>query len=73
MNDTINWKNHIECNLPKLSMACHAMRIIKPYMSLETLKMVYHSIFNSVINCGLPFWDISPHSKKIFGMQKRIV
>jgi hypothetical protein len=54
-------------------MACHAMRIIKPYMSLETLKIVYHSIFNLILNYGLPFWGTSPHSKKIFGMQKRIV
>jgi hypothetical protein len=51
INDKINSKNHIECILPKLSMACHAMRIIKPYMSFETLKTVYHS-FNSVINYG---------------------
>jgi hypothetical protein len=42
-------------------------------MSLEILKIVYHSAFNSVINDGLPLWGISPHSKKIFGMQKRIV
>jgi hypothetical protein len=54
-------------------MACHAIRIIKPNMSLETLKTVYHSTFNSVINYGLPFWGISPYSKKIFRMQKRIV
>jgi hypothetical protein len=70
INDTINWKTHIERILPKLSKACHAMRIIKPYMSLETLEIVYHSTFNSVINYGLP---ISPLSKKIFRMQKRIV
>jgi hypothetical protein len=73
INDTINWKNHIERILPKLSMACHAMRIIKPYMSLEILKIVYYSTFNSVINYGLSFWGISQHSKKIFRMQKRIV
>jgi len=73
INDTINWKNHIEYILPKLSTACHAMRIIKPYMSLETLKIVYHSTVNSVISYGLLFWGISPHSKKIFRMQKRIV
>jgi hypothetical protein len=54
-------------------MACHAMRIIKPYMSLESLKIVYHATFNSVINYGLPFWGNSPHSKQIFIMQKRIV
>ena len=63
INDTINWKNHIDYILPKLS---RAMRIIKPYMSLETLKTVYHSTFNSVISYGLPFWGISPYSKKIF-------
>jgi hypothetical protein len=67
INDTINWKTHIERILPKLSMA---MRIIKPYISFETLKIVYHSTFNSVINYGLP---ISPLSNKIFIMQKRIV
>jgi hypothetical protein len=73
INDTINWKNHIENILPKLSMACQAMRIIKPYMSLESLKLVYHCSFKSIINSGLPFWGISPHSKQIFIMQKRIV
>ena len=73
INDTINWKNHIDYILPKLSRACHAMRIIKLYMSLETLKTAYHSTFNSVMSYGLPFWGISPHSKKIFRMQKKIV
>ena len=73
INDTINWKNHIDHILPKLSIACHAMRIIKPYMSLETLRMVYHSTYHSVISYGLFFWGISPHSKRIFLMQKRIV
>ena len=66
-------KTHIECILPKLSMACHAMRIIKPYMSLESLKTVYHTTFNSVIKYGLPFWGISPHSKQIFIMHKKTV
>jgi len=63
INDTINWKNYIEYILPKLSMACHEMRIIKPYMPLETLKIVYHSTFNSVISYGLLLWGISPRSK----------
>jgi hypothetical protein len=49
------------------------MRIIKPYMSLETLKKVYYSNFNSIINFGLEFWSTSAHSKKIFKIQKRIV
>ena len=66
INDNMNWKNHIEYIFPKLSMACHTMRIIKPYMSLDTLRIVHYSTFNSVINYGLPFWGNSPQSKRIF-------
>jgi len=73
INDTINWEYHIEYILPKLSAVCYAVRILEPYMSLETLKIVYYSNFNSIINYGLPFWGNSPHIKKIFRMQKRIV
>jgi DNA modification methylase len=72
INDTINWKYNIEYILPKLSTVSYAMRISKPYVSLEMLKIVYYSNFNSIINYGLPFWDTSPHRKKIFRMQKRI-
>ena len=49
------------------------MRIIKPLMSLETLRMVYHYTFHSVISYGLPFWGISPHSKRVFLMQNTII
>jgi len=42
-------------------------------MSLEMVKIVYYSNFNLIINYDLPFWGTSPHSKKIFRMQKRIV
>ena len=74
INDTLNWKYHIKYILPKLNAVCYAMRIIKPYtISLETLKIVYYSNLNWVINYGLPFWRISPHSKKIFRIRKRTV
>ena len=69
----MTWKNHIEYTLPKLSAACYAMRTIKQYMSLATLKKVYFANFNSIMNYGLPFWGTSPYSIKIFRMQKRIV
>ena len=42
-------------------------------MSLITLKTIYYSCFNVIISYGLPFWGNSPHSIKIFRMQKRIV
>jgi len=49
------------------------MRSIKPFMSLNTLKNIYYSYFNTVIRYGLPFWRNSPQSIKIFRIQKRII
>ena len=43
--DTINWKYHIEHILPKLSAVSYVMRSIRPYMSLNTLRIVYYSNF----------------------------
>ena len=61
-------------NIPKFSAACYIMRSVKPCMSLNTLKVVYYSYFNSVvINYGLPFWGNSAHSVQMFRMQNNIV
>jgi hypothetical protein len=73
LQDSINWNCHIEHILPKLSSACYIMRNIKQIMPLNTLKTVYYSYFNAILTYGLPFWGNSPHSTKIFIMQKRII
>jgi hypothetical protein len=49
------------------------MRSIKPIMPINTVKKVYYSHFNTIITYGLPFWGNSPHSTKIFKLQKRMV
>jgi hypothetical protein len=72
IHDSVNWSCHIEYIIPKQSSACYIMSI-KAFMSLNTLKNVYYSYFNATINYGLPFWGNSPHSLKIFKMQKRII
>ena len=71
--DSINWSCHIEYINPKLSSACYIRSSIKPFMSLNTLKIIYYFYFNVIINYGLRFWGNSPHSIKIFRMQKRII
>jgi hypothetical protein len=42
-------------------------------MSLNTFKTIYYLYFNTIISYSLPFFFFSPHSIKIFWMQKRIV
>ena len=73
VDSTLSWKNHVEQIIHKLSAACYAMRSVKPFMSQETLKIVYYSYFQSIINCGLIFWGKSLHSALIFNIQKNVI
>jgi hypothetical protein len=43
INDSMNWKCHVESIIPKLSSACYIMRNIKPYMPTNTMKTIYYS------------------------------
>jgi hypothetical protein len=52
---TFSWKNHIDTIIPKLSLACFAVRAVKPFLSEESLKMVYFSYFHSIMIYGLVF------------------
>jgi hypothetical protein len=69
----MSWKYHIEHISSKLSAACFIIRSLKPYRSINTLKIVYYPYFNSIVNYGLPFWGNSPQSMRIFRIQKRVI
>jgi hypothetical protein len=55
-NDTLSWKTHIGYIIPKLSTVFYAIRIMKPCMSQNILRMIHFSYFHSVMNYGLLFW-----------------
>jgi hypothetical protein len=57
----------------KLGSASYAVRSVKPFLTINTLKMIYYSYFHSVITYGLLFWGNSPDSIKIFRLQKRLL
>jgi len=59
--------------IPKLSKASYIIRVLKPLLSLEALKMVYFSTVHSIISYGIIIWGISAYSKIIFKTQKRIL
>jgi hypothetical protein len=73
VDSTMFWKIHIEQITHNRSAACYAVRLVKPFMSQETLKMVYCTYFPSIMNYGLIFWGNSSHSAKIFKRQKNII
>ena len=73
ITDSLSWKDHITQLIPKLSTACYILRCIRPYMSLEALKCVYHSYFHSLLSYGLIFWGNSSFSSHIFRLQKKAI
>jgi hypothetical protein len=73
IDSTLTWERHIKNVINKLCTACYMIRNIKPFMSVNTLKIVYYSYFHSVMNFGLIFWGNSPHAETVFRMQKRVI
>jgi hypothetical protein len=47
--NNLYWKTHTECIKSELSSACYAMRSITPYVTTNTMKMIYYSYFHSVM------------------------
>jgi len=73
LDNSLSWRPHIDTIVPKLSSASFALRVLKPLLSWDTLKMVYFSYFHSIMTHGIIFWGTSHHSSIIFKLQKRAV
>jgi hypothetical protein len=56
IDSTLSWKLHIEQVLHTLSAACYALISLKPYMSLETMKMVCNAYIHSAMSYGIICW-----------------
>jgi len=73
IDNTISWKSHIYQITPKSNAACYEIRVVKPYMSQDSLQMVYYSHFQSIMTYEIIFWGNSSYSLNIFRLQKRII
>jgi hypothetical protein len=49
IDNMLSWKSHIDWVISKLSSACYAIRAVKPYMSQETLRIIYFSYVHSIM------------------------
>jgi hypothetical protein len=73
LDSTLSWKDDIVELTSKLSKACYAITAIKPFVSLDVLKMTYFSYVHSIMSYGIIFGGNSVHSELIFKIQKRII
>jgi hypothetical protein len=71
ITNTLSWKKYIDQLVPKLNTACYAIRIVKPYVNLETLLMVYYAYFHSIMHYSIMFWGNLSYAINVFRVQKR--
>jgi hypothetical protein len=73
VDTALSWKNHIDQLVSKLNKSCYLIRSIKPFVSLEIIKMVYFSYVHSLLTYGMIFRGNSTHSKSILKIQKPVI
>jgi hypothetical protein len=71
IDNTLTWKHNIGELTSRLNKACHAIRLIKPFMSLDVLS-TYFLYAHSIILYGIIFWGNSSYSEDIFKTEKII-
>jgi len=49
----LNWKNHIDQIIPKLSVACYMVRQMYHICNNDTLRSIYFAYFHSIASSGI--------------------
>jgi hypothetical protein len=55
LDNRLNWKNHIDQMIPKLSGACYTARSMFHISNIDTLKSIYFAYFCCIIKYGIIF------------------
>jgi hypothetical protein len=60
IDNNLNWKNHIDQLVPKLSGACYAVRSMLHISNIDTLKSIYFAYFHFLMKYGIILGGNSP-------------
>jgi hypothetical protein len=56
LDSHLNWKDHIDQMIPKLSAASYAVRLMFHVSNIITLKSIYFAYFQSIMLYGIIWW-----------------
>jgi hypothetical protein len=73
IDNHMNWKNHINQTLSKLSTACFSIRNLIHTLKPDILRMVYFAYFYSILTYGIICWGNSTNVHQVFKLQKRTI
>jgi hypothetical protein len=71
--NNLNWKNHMELKIPKLTGAYYAIWLMVHIRNINKLKSIYYEHFHSIIKYEIIFGGNSSNSGKLFTLQKKII
>jgi hypothetical protein len=70
IDNSLSWKDHITALTSKLNKACYTIRLLKPFLPMDTLRMIYFSYAHSVLSYGIIFWG-NLHTQTVFSKFKK--
>jgi hypothetical protein len=73
ITNTLAWDEHIISLSQKLSQTSYAIKILSNVLNLTSLKIIYYSLFQSLLSYGIIFWGNTQKSQIIFKLQKRVI
>ena len=75
LNSDLSWKTHIDYLAKRLSKVCGMIYKLRHFVPTRTLKVVYFSMFNSVLQYSLLNWGraCKSHSLKLSILQNKII
>lgn len=73
IDESLNWKKHIETLESRLSSFCYALRCLSRLATKKAAIEAYYAFFQSRVVYGLALWGGSTDVSKIFILQKRCV
>ena len=73
IDKNLNFKEHTEALLKKLSSIIFAIKVIKNKVGLTTAKTAYHALFEPHIRYGITVWGNITNINKVFIIQKRLI
>lgn len=71
IDDTLNWSEHITVLCGKLSNICYSLGVLSEYLSLGSMKTIYHAVFESKLRYGIMFYGSSAQIERVLCLQKR--
>lgn len=73
LDPILSWESHVAFIAAKLSKIIFVIRSLRNELPRQSLLIAYHSIFLSHCRYGILAWGHSPHSSRIFGLQRKVL